>query len=89
MRGAEAIHAFKLDDQNAFNDQIRLEFADELTLVGDGIRDLGDCGDTSKGQLVHEGTLVQLFQKAGTQGIGDFIGRSNDGFSEGVQVHSY
>jgi hypothetical protein len=82
MRGGEAIHAFQLDDQNVFNYQVRVKFPNELPLVSNRIRDLCDRRDPSKSQLVHQCPLVQLFQKARAQGIGDFKSRSNNGFGE-------
>ena len=88
MRGRETIHAFQLDDENVFNYQVRVEFPYEPPLVNNRIGDLGDRRDAPKSQLVHQGPLVQLFQKSRTQGVRDFKRRSNDSFGERVQVHS-
>ena len=49
MRRSKAIHAFRLDNKNVLNYEVRLELADGLTLVGNGIGNLGDCCDPAKG----------------------------------------
>ena len=80
--GGEAIHAFQLDDQNVFDHHIRLEFGDDMTLVGYRVGSLGGRCYASKSEFPHERTLVHLFQKAGAKGVRNFERRSNDGFGK-------
>ena len=49
MGWGETIHAFQFDDENVFNYQVGLVFADDLPLIGYGVNGLGDDCDASKG----------------------------------------
>jgi hypothetical protein len=42
MGWRETIYTFQLDDENVFNQQVGLVFADDLTFVGYGVDGLGD-----------------------------------------------
>jgi len=45
----ETVHAFQLDDENIFDYQVGLVFADELTFVDYGVNGLGDDCYAPKG----------------------------------------
>jgi hypothetical protein len=81
----QAMGTLELDEEAIVHHQVGDVLADGVTFIDDAVGDLGRGGDASKRELLDERTLVDLFQKAGSQDVGNFVGGTDDGFEEGVQ----
>ena len=84
MLGGEAVGAFELDEEDVFDEKVGEIVADVVTFVDDGQRGLGGGADAAEGEFLQQGSLVDLFEETGAEGIGHFECGAEDAFREGL-----
>lgn len=81
--GGEAVDALEFEEDAVFDDEVGVVVADLDAFVVDWEGDLGIDGQTGRGEFVEEGAVVDGFEEAGAEGVGDFEDGLEDLFGEG------
>ena len=72
----ETVHTFQLDHQYVFDEEVGKILSDRVAFVDNCHRGLGGGPDAAKGEFPQEGSLVDLLQETGAQGVGDLKDRA-------------
>ncbi len=80
-------NGFEFENEGIFDEDVGIIVADEDAVVVDRDRELGLDLEAGFAEFVSEGVLVDLFEKAAAEGVGDFDRAANDLFGQLFMNH--